>query len=44
MSSPVAEQHLGALEATSLVKVPMIRDEHVADEIRMVEQVERLGA
>jgi len=41
---PFAEQHLRPLEPPPLVKVPVVRDEHIPHEIRMAEQVERLGA
>ena len=39
-----AEQPFGTLEATSLVKVPVVRDEDVANEVGVAEQIERLAA
>ena len=38
----LAEQHLGALEAASLVEQPAVRDEHVADLVRMTHEHDRL--
>ena len=40
----VAEQPLGPLEPAALVKVSVVRDEDLADELGVAEQVERLGA
>ena len=40
----LAEQVLRALEAAALVEVLVVRDEDVADEIRMAEQIQRFGA
>ncbi len=40
----LTQQPLGAYECAALGKILLIRDEHVADEIRMVEQVNPLIA
>src|SRR5688572_32798313 len=40
----VSEQSSRALEAAALVEVLLVRDEHVADQVRMIEQVQVLRA
>jgi hypothetical protein len=39
---PFTEQHLGAFQAASLVEHPPVRDEHVADPIRIADEDHRL--
>ena len=38
----LAEEHLGALEAASLVEHPPVRDEHVADPFGIADEDDRL--
>jgi len=40
----VTEQLLRALEPTTLVEVSVVRDEHIPHELRVAEQIQRLGA
>ena len=44
VSSPLAEQLLGPLEAAALREVPLVRDQHVTDVLRVIDEEHLLAA